>query len=53
MKRGAGIDQMSCAGHEAIFEAILARDPDNAEEAMRRHLVAAWEFVRATFSSDG
>jgi DNA-binding FadR family transcriptional regulator len=52
MKRGAGIDQMNCAGHDAIFEAILARDPDNAEEAMRRHLVAAWEFVRSTFPSD-
>lgn len=52
MKRGAGIDQMNCAGHEAVFEAVLARDPDNAEEAMRRHLVAAWEFVRSTFPSD-
>jgi DNA-binding FadR family transcriptional regulator len=53
MKRGAGIDQMNYAGHEAIFEAILARDPDAAEEALRRHLVAAWEFVRSTFPSDG
>jgi DNA-binding FadR family transcriptional regulator len=52
MKRGAGIDQMNYAGHEAVFEAVIARDPDNAEEAMRRHLVAAWEFVRSTFPSD-
>jgi DNA-binding FadR family transcriptional regulator len=52
MKRGAGIDQMNYAGHEAIFEAILGRDPDAAEEAMRRHLVAAWEFVRSTFPAD-
>jgi DNA-binding FadR family transcriptional regulator len=49
MRRGAGIDQMNHAGHQAIFEAIAARDPDTAEEAMRRHLVAAWEFVRSTF----
>jgi DNA-binding FadR family transcriptional regulator len=52
MKRGSGIDQMNYAGHEAVYEAIVARDPDTAEEAMRRHLVAAWEFVRSTFSSD-
>jgi DNA-binding FadR family transcriptional regulator len=50
MKRGADIDQMNHAGHRAIFDAIIARDPDNAEEAMRRHLVAAWEFVRSTFT---
>jgi DNA-binding FadR family transcriptional regulator len=52
MKRGAGIDQMNHAGHVAIFDAIVARDPDNAEESMRRHLVAAWEFVRSTFPTD-
>jgi DNA-binding FadR family transcriptional regulator len=52
MRRGPGIDHMNYAGHEAILEAILARDPDNAEESMRRHLVAAWEFVRSTFPSD-
>ena len=53
MRRGAGIDQMNHAGHQAIFEAIAARDPDSAEEAMRRHLVAAWEFVRSTFPVAG
>jgi len=52
MKRGADIDRMNHAGHEAIFEAIATRDPDGAEEALRRHLVAAWEFVRSTFASD-
>jgi DNA-binding FadR family transcriptional regulator len=52
MRRGSGIDQMNYAGHQAIFDAILGRDPDNAEESMRRHLVAAWEFVRSTFPSD-
>ena len=33
--------------HEAIYNAILARDPDNAEAALSRHLNAAWEYVRA------
>ncbi|MXQ10877.1 FCD domain-containing protein [Microvirga makkahensis] len=51
MKRGADIDYMNYAGHEAIFDAITARDPDGAEEALRRHLVAAWEFVRSTFDT--
>jgi len=52
MRRGADIDQMNYAGHEAIFDAIAARDPDAAEEALRRHLVAAWEFVRSTFPAE-
>jgi len=53
MRRSADIDQMNHAGHRAIFDAIVMRDPDNAEEAMRRHLVAAWEFVRSTFPGEG
>lgn len=53
MKRGADIDQMNHAGHEALFDAIAARDPDGAEEALRRHLLAAWEFVRSTFTAGG
>lgn len=51
MKRGADIDQMNHAGHKAVFDAITARDPDGAEEALRRHLVAAWEFVRSTLDA--
>ena len=35
--------------HKAIFEAILLRDPDAAEAALRRHLDAAWAQVRETF----
>lgn len=35
--------------HKAIFEAILLRDPDAAEAALRSHLAAAWAQVRATF----
>jgi DNA-binding FadR family transcriptional regulator len=45
----AEIDMMMYAGHEAISKAIIARDPDLAEDALRRHLNTAWEFVRSTF----
>ena len=45
----AEIDLMMYAGHEGIFKAIVNRDPDLAEESLRRHLNTAWEFVRSTF----
>jgi GntR family transcriptional regulator, sialic acid-inducible nan operon repressor len=45
----AEIDLMMYGGHEAISKAIIARDPDLAEEALRRHLNTAWEFVRSNF----
>ena len=35
--------------HARIFDAILLRDPDAAEQALRDHLAAAWEQVRQTF----
>lgn len=35
--------------HRAIYEAILMRDPDRAEAALRAHLADAWYQVRATF----
>ena len=35
--------------HQAIYEAILMRDPDAAERALVDHLEASWEFVRSTF----
>ena len=37
------------ADHLAIFDAILMRDADAAEDAMRRHLGGAWQQVSATF----
>jgi DNA-binding FadR family transcriptional regulator len=49
MRSSADIDRMNYAGHQAIFDAIATRDPDAAEEALRRHLGAAWEFVRSSF----
>jgi len=50
MERSPDVDRVNHAGHAAIFEAILARDPDEAEAALRRHLQVAWEFVRGTLS---
>lgn len=47
MKTSAELDRMNHAGHRSIFEAIAARDPDAAEEALRRHLAAAWELIRS------
>lgn len=35
--------------HKAIYEAILMRDPDQAEYALVKHLEASWDFVRSTF----
>ncbi|WP_418160770.1 FCD domain-containing protein [Benzoatithermus flavus] len=44
------IDRLNHVGHCAIFEAILARDPDEAEAALRRHLQVAWELVRGALA---
>jgi DNA-binding FadR family transcriptional regulator len=44
------INMMNYVGHEAICAAIVDRDPDRAEEALRRHLGAAWEHVRTSFA---
>lgn len=35
--------------HSAIFEAIMLRDPDAAEAALRAHLADAWAQVERTF----
>ncbi len=35
--------------HTEIFEAILLRDPDKAEAALRSHLDKAWRQVKITF----
>lgn len=35
--------------HLQIYEAILMRDPDTAERALRTHLQNAWQQVRETF----
>jgi DNA-binding FadR family transcriptional regulator len=50
MERSPDIDRLNYAGHIAIVEAIIGRDPDQAENTMRRHLQFAWELVRSTFA---
>lgn len=35
--------------HKKIFEAILNRDPDEAEKALREHLTTGWKDIEETF----
>lgn len=35
--------------HTEIVDGVLARDPDLAESALRKHLASSWEQVRETF----
>ena len=42
-------NQRNFEAHQAIFDAILSRDPDVAETALRAHLAEAWDQVHATF----
>lgn len=44
--RAPGAEQVTLAEHTAIFEAIAARDPDRAAEAMEAHLRRANELYR-------
>ncbi|MFV0493406.1 MAG: FCD domain-containing protein [Pseudorhodobacter sp.] len=49
MPRSPKKNQGNFSAHERIFDAILLRDPDAAEHALREHLHQAWEQVRRTF----
>lgn len=49
MLRSPERNEVNYASHEAIYNAILERDPDAAEEALVTHLNTAWEHVRETF----
>ena len=51
MPRKPEINSVNFDYHRRIFEAILMRDPDAAEDAQRQHLAYAWEQVRLTFDS--
>ena len=39
--------------HEAIYDAIAAGDPDAAEQAMRRHILDAWQRRRPPRVDEG
>lgn len=47
LPRGGEFDRVNHAAHAEILNAIVARDADGAEAALRRHLSTAWEFLRA------
>lgn len=49
MPRSRERNQDNFEAHSAIFEAILMRDPEAAEAALKSHLNKAWEQVRETF----
>lgn len=38
--------------HAAVFDGIVAQDPDRAEQALRVHLDAAWQQVHMTFQEE-
>ena len=50
MPRHPDRNRLNYEAHKAIFEAILMRDPNAAETALRSHLDAAWSQVSETFS---
>ena len=52
MLRSPERNAVNYRAHKEIADAILERDPDAAEEALRNHLRAAWEYVRVTFDLD-
>ena len=51
MPRSPERNQTNYEAHKAIFDAILRRDPDRAEEALRSHLRFAWDQVSSTFGN--
>ncbi len=48
MKRPPEHNHTNYIAHKAIFDAILERDPDKAEDALVKHMNEAWEFVKDT-----
>ena len=48
MKRAPGRNERNYHAHKAIYDAILERDPDAAEQALKSHLSRAWEDVGLT-----
>lgn len=49
--RAPGAEQLTLAEHQRIIDAIAARDPDEAMQAMRDHLLRANELYRRPQSS--
>lgn len=51
MLRSPERNQVNYVSHREIYDAIVERDPDAAERALRGHLSSAWEYVRGTFDT--
>lgn len=51
MPRLPGRNRTNYDAHRKIYEAILMRDPDAAEQALRDHLKDAWEQVHKTLET--
>lgn len=51
MPRSPERNQTNFEAHTAIFDAILRRDPNKAEDALRTHLKLAWQQVSDTFGN--
>ena len=51
MDRSQEHNEVNYFAHKEIYEAILERDPDRAEQALIEHLKGAWEFVKDTFDN--
>ncbi|MGN6548749.1 MAG: FCD domain-containing protein [Pararhizobium sp.] len=49
MPRSPERNRVNYLSHRVIFAAIVERDPEGAEQALVKHLSAAWEYVRGTF----
>jgi len=52
MIRSPDRNYVNFRSHESIFNAIVDRDPDAAEAALRTHLNAAWEYLRVVVDDD-
>ncbi|WP_420860597.1 FCD domain-containing protein [Algirhabdus cladophorae] len=52
LPRDAALNQSNFEAHQMIFEAILMRDKDAAEAALRSHLNTAWDQIKQTFGTE-
>ena len=49
MPRSPERNRVNYLSHRDIYTAIVERDPEAAEQALLKHLSAAWEYVRGAF----
>ncbi|MGJ8558379.1 MAG: FCD domain-containing protein, partial [Sulfitobacter geojensis] len=49
MPRDPERNRTNFEAHKSILDAILDRDPDRAEDALRAHLESAWDQVKRSF----